>query len=142
EITAAYRTFFLRLFDHEAARANSALVPLPRFLLLASPYLMASPSRTPNELAADCVTEFQRRWQAVLDIPPSARRHQVRADAISAMVSESFPGRPVAWSGATQHSPDIMIAAASPDAVQRGDFLLVLGELHLAHNTLEGRCFV
>jgi hypothetical protein len=35
-----------------------------------------------------------------------------------------------------------MIAAASPADVQHGNFLLVLGELHLANNTLEGRCFI
>jgi hypothetical protein len=35
-----------------------------------------------------------------------------------------------------------MIAAASPDDVERGNFLLVLGEIHLAANTLGQRCFV
>jgi hypothetical protein len=35
-----------------------------------------------------------------------------------------------------------MIAAASPGEVQRGNFLLVLGEIHLALNTLASRCFV
>jgi hypothetical protein len=35
-----------------------------------------------------------------------------------------------------------MIAAASPGDVQRGNFLLVLGEIHLANNTLDGRLFV
>jgi hypothetical protein len=35
-----------------------------------------------------------------------------------------------------------MIAAASADEVERGYFLLVLGEIHLNHNTLAGRCFV
>jgi hypothetical protein len=35
-----------------------------------------------------------------------------------------------------------MIAAASPDEVERGNFLLVLGEIHLATNTLEGRLWV
>ncbi len=35
-----------------------------------------------------------------------------------------------------------MIAAASAGEVQRGNFLLVLGEIHLAANTLDQRCFV
>jgi hypothetical protein len=35
-----------------------------------------------------------------------------------------------------------MIAAASPADVERGTFLLVLGELHLATNTLDSRLFV
>ena len=35
-----------------------------------------------------------------------------------------------------------MIAAASPAEVQRGHFLLVLGEIHLTVNTLDSRLFV
>jgi hypothetical protein len=59
---------------------------------------------------------------------------------ISARAAECFPRRPVTWSAARQHSPDIMIAAASPAEVERGNFLLVLGEVHLALNSLDGRC--
>ncbi len=35
-----------------------------------------------------------------------------------------------------------MIASASAEAARRGEFLLVLGELHMAANTLESRLFV
>jgi hypothetical protein len=58
---------------------------------------------------------------------------------MSARAAECFPARPVTWSGVRQHSPDIMIAAASPAEVERGNFLLVLGEIHLATN-LAGSC--
>ena len=40
------------------------------------------------------------------------------------------------------HSPDVMLAARSAEAVAAGDFLLVLGELHMSVNTMEGRLFV
>jgi hypothetical protein len=141
DITDRYRALFAELADHEIARAGGAPVPLPRLLTMAAPYLY---SRSPGvgELAAASVAELQRRWQEVLGPPSSPSRHQVSADAISARAAECFPGRPVTWSGARQHSPDIMIAAASPCDVERGDFLLVLGELHMATNTLEGRLWV
>src|SRR5262249_4572086 len=142
EVTAEYRKLFTALFDEESTRTNGAAVRLARLLAIASPYLVTASLRTPTEIVAARVAEFQRRWQEVLDVPAYATRHEVRADEIAAGVAEAFPGQPAAWSSARQHSPDIMIAAASPDAVQRGDFLLVLGELHLAHNTLENRCFV
>ncbi|HXL91457.1 MAG TPA: hypothetical protein VN969_21125 [Streptosporangiaceae bacterium] len=80
---------------------------------------------------------MQRRWRQVLGPWASASRHQVSAKA-----AECFPWRPAPWSGARQHSPDIMIAAASPDEVERGNFVLVLGEIHVALNTLAGRLFV
>jgi hypothetical protein len=134
---------FAELLDHEIARAGGAPVPLQRLLTRASPYLYTGESgRGVGELAAASMAELQRRWQQVLGPPSSARRHQVSADAISARAAECFPGRPVGWSGARQHSPDIMIAAASPGEVQRGNFLLILGEIHLATNTLDQRVFV
>ena len=141
DITDKYRACFAELIDRESARAGGAPVPLQRLLTRAAPYLYTHGRQGVGELAAASVAELQRRWQQVLGPPSSARRHQVRADSITARAAECFPGRPVTWSAARQHSPDIMIAAASPGEVERGNFLLVLGEIHLASNTLEGRCF-
>jgi hypothetical protein len=138
DIMARYLEYFADLVDRESARAGGAPVPLMRILTLASPYL----HRGVGEIAAASVAELQRRWQQVLGPPQSAARHQVSAAAISARAAECFPCRPVAWSGGRQHSPDIMIAAASPAEVQRGNFLLVLGELHPGVNTLDQRLFV
>jgi hypothetical protein len=142
EVTDRYRVVFAQLFDREAARTEGAPVPFDRLLTMTSPYLNFRSGREVNEIVAACAAELQRRWQEVLGPPTSARRHQVRADTIAARAAESFPGHPVAFSSALQHSPDIMIAAASPGEVLRGNFLLVLGELHLGTNTLDGRCFV
>ncbi|MEV7028234.1 hypothetical protein AB0O00_39725, partial [Kitasatospora sp. NPDC093558] len=46
------------------------------------------------------------------------------------------------WPTAVHHSPDFMLAAADEEAVGHGEFLLVLGELHLSFNTMESRVFV
>ena len=133
---------FGELLDHELARSGGAPVPWPRLATVASPYLTFSNDRGLTEIAAECRAELQRRWLEVLGPPSSASRHQVSVDAIAAKAAELFPALPVAWSGARQHSPDVMIAAASADEVERGNFLLVLGELHLASNTLDSRLFV
>lgn len=142
DITDRYRVCFADLLDRESARVGGGPVPLQRLLTAASPYLYTHGSRGVGELAAAGMAELQRRWQQVLGPPQSPSRHQVSADAISARAAEWFPPRRVAWSGLRQHSPDIMIAAASPDDVERGNFLLVLGEIHLATNTLDGRLWV
>ncbi|MGN5380922.1 lantibiotic dehydratase [Streptomyces lasalocidi] len=58
-------------------------------------------------------------------------------------LSRRVPGDPArAWAAAIHHSPDIMLAAASPEAVRAGDYVAVLGELHTALNTLESRVCV
>ncbi len=143
DITDRYREYYADLLDRESARAGGAPVPLQRLLTIAAGLLPVSDSgRGLGGLAAQSVAELQRRWQQVLGPPTSDRRHQVSADEISARAAECFPGRPVTWSGARQHSPDIMIAASSPGEVGRGNFLLVLGEIHLAINTLDQRLFV
>jgi hypothetical protein len=140
DIMARYRVLFADLLDRESARAGGGPVTLQRLLTRAAPYLSAGMSgRGVGELAAASVAELQRRWQLVLGPPTSPGRHQVSAAAISARAAECFPAHPVAWGGARQHSPDIMIAAASPGEVERGNFLLVLGELHISLNTLSGR---
>ncbi|MGD0068386.1 MAG: lantibiotic dehydratase, partial [Streptosporangiaceae bacterium] len=140
DVTDRYRGYFTELLDRESARTGDP-VPLQRVLTMATPYLDTHGSRGIGDLAPS-VAELQRRWQLVLGPPTSPSRHQVSADAIAARAAECFPARPVAWSGARQHSPDIMIAAASPADVERGHFLLVLGEIHLATNTLDGRLWV
>jgi hypothetical protein len=140
DITGRYRVLFAELLDREMARAGGP-VPLQRLLTVASPYLHTGETRGVGELATASVAELQRRWQQVLGPPQSPSRHQVSADTISARAAECFPAHPVTWSAAWQHSPDVMIAAASPGEVERGNFLLVLGEIHLATNTLDQRLF-
>lgn len=59
-----------------------------------------------------------------------------------ALVFHEFPNRDVLWSGALQHAPDLMIAAPGAEAVDAGQLIAVLGELHVAVNTLQARVFV
>src|SRR5688572_9561658 len=55
---------------------------------------------------------------------------------------EAFDVPDSGLTAACYHSPDIMIAASSVEAVQRGDYQLVMGELHLGLNTLGNSIFV
>jgi hypothetical protein len=142
EITERYRSLFLELFDRECRRSGNDRVPLSLLVSMAMPYF-ATPSKTMlTDIVAGALEEFQERWRNVLRMPGDrVARHAVSVADIAGTVAELFPARPAAWSLASQYSPDIMIAA-SPAALQRGEFLLVLGELHMAANTLESRCFV
>ena len=143
EVTDQYRALFLRLLDRECLRAGTDRVPLTRLVFTATPDLLTSSSRGLTEIVSRVLEDFQQRWQEVLRIPQDrVACHSVSGAAIAERAAALFPARPAAWSCAAQHSPDVMIAAASPEALRRGDFLLVLGELHSAVNTLESRCFV
>ncbi|MDB4951670.1 MAG: hypothetical protein JWM27_4319 [Gemmatimonadetes bacterium] len=86
--------------------------------------------------------ELKRRWDALLPADPSARRVFLRAADLRPRVEAAFPAAAPGWRMARYHSPDVMIAAAGPDAIGRGDFQLVMGECHLSANTLAASLFV
>ncbi|WP_018584313.1 lantibiotic dehydratase [Salinispora arenicola] len=86
--------------------------------------------------------ELRERWAQIVDAPPDARRVQVNAADVADRVNELFaePGR--GWNIARYVSPDVLVCADDPDAVERGEFGLVLGELHVAMNTVGASLFV
>ncbi|WP_345667936.1 lantibiotic dehydratase [Streptomyces similanensis] len=93
--------------------------------------------------AAELQAEFERRWQRVLPDTEGVRRVTVAGADIAGRVAEVFgPAAAPGWSAARYISPDVMIAAPDAAAVARGEFGLVLGELHLAANTLGNELFV
>lgn len=96
---------------------------------------------------ADLQREFWRRWQAVLDLPADARRVRLTSDEVADRIRAEFGSSLPAssggrWSTAKYACPDMLVVADDAEAVRRGEFELVLGELHLAINTLGASLFV
>ena len=82
----------------------------------------------------EVVSDFQQRWLAILgDV--SGRSVQRASEDLAPLIQSMFPdGEPV-WAASRQHSPDVMMRRDP----QTGGLTWVLGELHLACNTLENR---
>ncbi|MEU4666238.1 lantibiotic dehydratase, partial [Micromonospora chalcea] len=75
------------------------------------------------------------RWAELFglaDLPEGQPELRLRAADLTDRVRELFPATRPGWPSARLHNPDVQLCAASPEAVERGDFLLVLGELHPA----------
>ncbi|MFG2652944.1 lantibiotic dehydratase [Streptomyces sp. NPDC048436] len=90
--------------------------------------------------AASCAhvrDELVARWEAVLAPDPAARRVVHTSAGLAAAVAETFASPAPAWYGGRQHSPDVMIAAESVEAVNRGDYQAVMGELHAGMTTFD-----
>ncbi|GAB3988802.1 hypothetical protein GCM10029978_112150 [Actinoallomurus acanthiterrae] len=80
---------------------------------------------------------MRESWAAVLDVGTTERQVQRSADELEDAVASAFPARGFGWSAARHHSPDTLLAVPSDGRPP----YWVLGELHVAINTLENRTF-
>lgn len=102
--------------------------------------LLPAPPDAPwlTELAA----ELPRRWVAILQ-PDFDASVVVRTTAeLREEVNQRFAGPAPGFHAGRHHSPDLMIAADGPEAIEAGEFQFVLGEVHVAMITVDQESFV
>lgn len=80
-------------------------------------------------------TDFQLRWAEILP-PEPAGEIRLSSAEVRPLASALFPASDPLWAAARQHSPDLLLSR-SADGTTRW----VLGELHVALNTVESRVF-
>jgi hypothetical protein len=93
-----------------------------------------------HPLVAAVADELRTTWAELLAPEEGARlvqrsSRQLR-DGVAAKLAAPGPGFP----SAREHCPDLLIACPSAEALARGEGLFVLGELHVALNTLVVPC--
>lgn len=131
EVAALYRDAFKKIYDELAAASDSRVVEAVNFWMRAQPLLFDDDLRLVDTL----MPEFQRRWAEVLSLPAGQRRIEYGSAQLRRRVLAAFDASRPGWCYARYHSPDVMIVATSVDAIRRGEFQLVLGELHVGVNT-------
>jgi hypothetical protein len=89
---------------------------------------------------ADVQTELRRRWMSVLAPQPDVRHARYGSVDLVPRVRAAFAATDAGWTLARHVSPDIMIAAAGVDAIARGEYVVVLGELHLLNTLNQATC--
>ncbi|WHT22384.1 lantibiotic dehydratase [Crossiella sp. CA-258035] len=112
------------VFDRLAATGP---VNLAEFWFACMPILHGAAVEDASELQQ----EFQRRWQTILD-PANASRVWRSTEDIEHQVELAFGNREPGWTAARYLSPDILLTGNQ----------FVLGELHLATNSLGSSLFV
>ena len=85
---------------------------------------------------------FQQRWQDVLGMYEGQQQVKWRSSELRERAEKAFAAPHAGWSLGRYHSPDIMIATRDAESLKRGDYEFVMGELHLANNTLGASLFV
>ncbi|MCT2581932.1 lantibiotic dehydratase family protein [Actinophytocola gossypii] len=137
ELAAAYGTALADLYD-ELAADGAGEVSFADLWFLAQGALFGAGERPVDAVAA----EFVRRWATLfgLDEHTSGPVHRTAAE-LTVAAEAAFPADRPGWSAGRLHSPDLQLCAAGPEAVERGDYLVVLGELHAAWPTFDCAVF-
>ena len=86
--------------------------------------------------------EFMKKWSAIVPVPCDAREVRYRYRDLLPLVDEAFAAPGPGWAGARYFCPDVMVSATDLNALHDSDFTLVLGEVHMAINTMACNCLV
>ena len=124
--------------EYRALRERQPVVDLASLWMRCLPV----PHRDSAADAERIQAELRARWTRIVGAPEGTRRVRLTSAGIAAAVREAFEEPAAGWNIARYVSPDVFVVAADPPAVQRGEFELVLGELHVAMNTVGASLFV
>lgn len=134
-----YRRMTRDVYTELSRKSGSRIVDGISFWTRAQDFLNGSGKHRP---ADPLIPILQKRWAGILNIPEGARRVQYSSDELRPAVLAAFKAPRPGWRAACYHSPDLMIAAKSVEAINRGDYELVMGELHIGGNTFKPTCFM
>jgi lantibiotic biosynthesis dehydratase-like protein len=138
ELRKIYRKKFLEIFAELAGTTGQSSIDAALFWTRAMPFLV----NAGFALNSPVQEEFQARWDRILRLGQEPGPVNYSSADLRERVLAEFPAAQAGWTGARYHSPDIMIAAASEDAIRKGEYCFVLGELHVSMNTLSASLFV
>ncbi|HEY6183823.1 MAG TPA: lantibiotic dehydratase [Terriglobales bacterium] len=133
ELATLVRDAFQRIHADLKAKTGKEVIDLLQFWTVSESLLLDPKKRLANSL----IPELQRRWTQILgEIPTEKHVVKYRSQDLKASAEEVFAAPRAGWQLARYHSPDVMIAASDTEAINRGDYSFVLGEVHVTSNTL------
>jgi hypothetical protein len=130
-VATDHRERFAQFYADLSAQTGSAQVDFLAFSRAALPRVLSAETQKVVQ------HELNSRWGRVLAVPPGARRVSYRSEDLLHLVQREFAAPGPGWQKARYHSPDLLIAAPSLEAIRQGDYQAVLGEVHVAINSLD-----
>ncbi|WP_437933234.1 lantibiotic dehydratase [Sorangium sp. So ce341] len=140
-IAQRYRDIVRRAYGELRAQATGPAVGYLELFRRIEPHLAKSQAEG-TATVREVVDELRARWARLLRVAPGARRIERRAAELERAVADVFAAPHPGWPGARFHSPDVLIAARGLDAIRKGEYLLVLGEVHAGWNTFSVPVFI
>ncbi|MEU8262193.1 lantibiotic dehydratase [Micromonospora sp. NPDC048999] len=98
----------------------------------------------PDGPVAAAGVAFTARWAALFglhDVPAAQPEVRLNSADLADRVRQLFPADAPGWPSARIHSPDVQLSAVSVEALNRGEFVAVLGELHPATTPFDSAVF-
>jgi hypothetical protein len=138
EVSQRYRRAFQNIYAELAKKTGSPVVSATELWMKAD----AITRKGKAKLADGVMPEFQKRWSEILSPPLAEKSVAYTTEQLEQRVKKAFAAPAPGWQVARYHSPDLMIAASGPEAIKRGDYQLILGELHIASNNLNTSVFI
>ena len=135
----AYRDVFKNVYRSLARKRESSVISGIDFWLQAQPLVFDGET---TGIVEKIEAEFSRIWAGILRLPAGERRVTYKTEELRSQVLSAFDAPGPGWQLAGYHSPDVMIIASGSEAINRGDYQLVTGELHVGINTLTSWCRV
>jgi hypothetical protein len=139
QVMEFYRQAFKDKYEELKSRTGSPVISGPVFWQAAHPLLLEKQKNAALKVVQPL---FQQRWAEILKLTEGAKRAEYTVEEIREAVEAAFAVPSEGWQRNCYHSPDVMIAASGPEAIQRGDYHFVMGEMHLGINTLRAALFV
>ncbi|MFL6139718.1 MAG: lantibiotic dehydratase [Frankiaceae bacterium] len=142
-VADAYAGALAELHEDLAADGGSAEVPFADLWFVAQGLVFgeAFGDRSP---AAGVTADFVRRWGEVLglaDVPPGTRELRFTAAELTERVAKAFSADAPGWAHGRIHSPDLHLCAPDRAALERGEYVVVLGELHIGLPAFDSHFF-
>ena len=122
--------FFRQTFDELVEGKAERELPLLEWWLHTEPRLLEASSIPKLEQL------FAQKWAEVLKIEPRKGIVRLKSSDLISTVEEIFPEIDSAYCPVRYFCPDLMLAAENVEAINRGELIYILGEVHSAKNTL------
>lgn len=133
-VAEAYLRALRGLYEELSADLGSPDVPLGQLWFLAQGLFYGSGDRPGDAVAAD----LRRKWAQLFGLDgvgPDAHEVRLSSAALRPELPRIFPADRPGWADARVHSPDLQLCARGPEAMNRGEFTVVLSEMHVAWPT-------
>ena len=129
---------FTKLYKEVVSETGTKCVDFLTYWVKLKSFLYGGKDALSNKL----LQLFQQRWEKVLALEDGQRRVHFTVAQLRQSIHDLFDVPEDVSTYVRYHSPDVMIAAESVEAIRKGDCQFVLGELHSAINTNGYLCFL